>query len=173
MHNIKTNFGRFYRMSKQFFEGEADRQGNLQFYPRSPRMAYLQVIALCCTMEALSIDSENLLWSKIKSDYPRWHESLISRSRFNRRRRRLQPYIQRLQQKVFRRLEQESEVLVVDSIPVPVVKMARERTHKVFKKDFETVPAKGYSAINWGWFIGYKLHVIIYDNGVGAAERYH
>jgi len=44
--------------------------------------------------------------------------------------------------------------------------MARERTHKAFRKDFETAPAKGYSAVNRGWFIGYKLHVIIYDNGV-------
>ncbi|HRN92924.1 MAG TPA: transposase, partial [Ferruginibacter sp.] len=25
---------------------------------------------------------------------------------------------------------------------------------------------KGYSAVNRGWFIGYKLHVVIFDNGV-------
>lgn len=134
MHNIQTNFGRFYRMCKQFFEGEADRQGNLQFYPRTPRMADLKVIALSCTMEALGIDSENLLFSKILSDYPAWSAELICRSRFNRRRRRLQPYIQRLQQKVAERLQQQSEVLVVDSIPVPVVKMVREKTHKAFKR---------------------------------------
>jgi hypothetical protein len=30
----------------------------------------------------------------------------------------------------------------------------------------ETAPSKGYSAVNKGWFIGYKLHVVIYDNGV-------
>jgi hypothetical protein len=57
MHNIQTNFGKFYRICKQFFEGEADRHGNLEFYPRSPRMADLKVIALSCTMEALGIDS--------------------------------------------------------------------------------------------------------------------
>ena len=97
MHNIQANFGRFYRICKQFFDGEADKWGNLQFYPRSPRMADLKVIALSCTMEALGIDSENLLWSKLKTDYPKWHEQLICRTRFNRRRRRLQPYIERLQ----------------------------------------------------------------------------
>ena len=83
MHNIRTNFGKFYRMSKQFFKHEADTQGNLQFYPRSPRMADLKVIALSCTMEALGIDSENLLWSKVKTDYPVWSSKLICRSRFN------------------------------------------------------------------------------------------
>jgi len=56
--------------------------------------------------------------------------------------------------------------MVVDSIPVPVIKIAREKTHKAFRHTFETAPAKGYSAVNKGWFIGYKLHVVIYDNGV-------
>lgn len=166
MHNIQTNFGRFYRMCKRFFAGEADRDGNLQFYPRSPRMADLKVIALSCTMEALGIDSEHLLWSKLKTDYTKWHEKLICRTRFNRRRRRLQPYIERVQQVIAQQLQDKSKVLVVDSIPVPVIKMARERTHKAFKQSFETAPAKGYSAVNRGWFIGYKLHVIIFDNGV-------
>ncbi len=40
------------------------------------------------------------------------------------------------------------------------------RTYKAFRKDFKTAPSKGYSAVNKGWFIGYKLHVVIYDNGV-------
>jgi hypothetical protein len=71
-----------------------------------------------------------------------------------------------LQQGIAKNLQDESKVLVVDSIPVPVIKMARERTHKAFKQSFETAPAKGYSAVNRGWFIGYKLHVIIFDNGV-------
>lgn len=166
MHNIKTNFGRFYRICKAFFEEEADSRGNLQYYPRSPKMADLQVISLSCTMEALGIDSENLLWSKIKTDYPNLFAGLICRTRFNRRRRRLQPYIRKLQDKVAVKLEDQSTTMVIDSIAVPVVKMAREKTYRAFRKSFETAPAKGYSAVNRGWFIGYKLHVIIFDNGV-------
>jgi len=166
MHNIRTNFGRFYRICKEIFEGEADSRGNLQYYSRRPKMADLQIVALSCTMEALGIDSENLLWSKIKSDYPGWACSLVCRTRFNRRRRRLQPYVMKVQQKVSELLEGQSKAMVVDSIPVPVVKMAREKTYKAFRRSFETAPAKGYSAVNRGWFIGYKLHVIIFDNGV-------
>jgi hypothetical protein len=30
MHNIQINFGKFYQMCKQFFEGEADRHCNLE-----------------------------------------------------------------------------------------------------------------------------------------------
>lgn len=61
MHNIKTNFGRFSRICKEIFEDEADSMGDLQFYPRTPNMTDLQVISLACIMEALDIDSENLL----------------------------------------------------------------------------------------------------------------
>lgn len=46
MHNIKTNFGRFYRICKEVFEDEADSVGNLQFYPRTPNMTDLKVISL-------------------------------------------------------------------------------------------------------------------------------
>jgi Transposase DDE domain len=166
MHNIKTNFGRFYQICKEFFEEESDKRGNLQFYPKTPVMADIEVIALSCTMEALGIDSENLLWSKIRKDYPSMFVHLICRTRFNRRRRRLQPYIARVQAKVSARLEDQSQTMVIDSIPVPVVKMARERTYKAFRRSFETAPAKGYSSVNKGWFIGYKLHVVIFDNGV-------
>jgi hypothetical protein len=72
----------------------------------------------------------------------------------------------RVQEHVSRRLEKLSQTMVVDSIPVPVIKMAREKSYKAFRRSFDTAPAKGYSAINKGWFIGYKLHVIIFDNGV-------
>lgn len=53
--------------------------------------------------------------------------------------------------------------MVVDSVPVRVVKLARERTYRAFRKNFEKAPAKDYSAVNRGWFIGFKLHVVIFD----------
>ena len=166
MHNIKTNFGRFYRICKEIFEDEADKSGNLHFYPRKPKMTDLQVISLSCIMEALGIDSENLLWSKLKTDYPGLFPDLICRSRFNRRRRRLLGHIMKVQDKISERLENQSQAMVIDSVPIPVIKLAREKSYKAFRKDFDTAPAKGYSAVNKGWFIGYKLHVVIFDNGV-------
>lgn len=166
MHNIKTNFGRIYRICKEFFEGEVDNRGNFRFHPKSAAMADLEVVALSCTMEALGIDSENLLWSKLKKDYSSLFVHLICRTRFNRRRKRLQPYIVKIQEEVSSRLENQSQAMVIDSIPVPVVKMAREKTYKAFRKTFDTAPAKGFSAVNKSWFIGYKLHVVIFDNGV-------
>lgn len=107
----------------------------------------LEIIALSCCMEALSSDSKNLLWSKLKTDYAHLFQNLIDRSRFNRRRRHLMPFIVQVQEHVSNRLENLSQTMVVDSIPVPVVKLAREKTYKAFKKSFDTAPAKGYCRI--------------------------
>jgi len=166
MHNIKTNFEKFHQIAKSLFKSEVDRHKNFQFYAMKPKMSDLEIVSLSCCMEALSIDSENLLWSKLKKEYSTDFPNLIDRSRFNRRRRRLTPFIEKTQQLIASKLDNQSARLVVDSVPVPVVKMAREKTYKAFKKSFDTAPAKGYSAVNKGWFIGYKLHVAIYDNGV-------
>jgi Transposase DDE domain len=166
MHNIKTNFSKFYGICKELFKNNVGREKNFQFYPMQPKMNDLEVVSLACCMEALSIDSENLLWSKLKKDYALVFPNLIDRSRFNRRRKRLTPFIVQVQDYISSRLETQSRTMIVDSIPVPVVKMAREKSFKAFRKSFETAPAKGWSAVNRSWFIGYKLHVVIFDNGV-------
>ncbi|MES2645856.1 MAG: IS982 family transposase [Bacteroidota bacterium] len=166
MHNIRTNFRKFYGICQDLFESEVNAKNNFQFYPVSPKMNDLQLVALALCMEALSIDSENLLWYKLKKHYANLFPNLIDRSRFNRRRKRLQNQITRVQEFVSNKLQHTSSTMIIDSVPVPVVKLAREKSFRSFKSDYETAPAKGYSAVNNGWFIGYKLHVIIWDNGV-------
>lgn len=134
MHNIRTNFNKFYGICKEFFEKEIDTKKNFQFYPVSPKMNDLKIVALSCCMEALSIDSENLLWSKLKTDYASLFPELIDRSRFNRRRKRLRPFIEKLQEKIGSSLQNLSGTMIIDSVPVPVVKMAREKRLKLLKK---------------------------------------
>ncbi len=67
MHNIRTNFRKFYSICKELFGKEVNSLNNFQRYPVKPKMNDLQIIALSCCMEALGIDSENLLWSKLKT----------------------------------------------------------------------------------------------------------
>ena len=105
MHNIRTNFRKFYGICKDLFEGEVNELNNFQFYPVTPKMNDLQLVALSLCMEALSIDSENLLWYKLKKDYANLFPNLIDRSRFNRRRKRLQNQITRVQELVSNKLE--------------------------------------------------------------------
>ncbi len=166
MHKIRTNFHKFYGIYKELFKKETGNKKNFQFYPVQPKMNDLEVVSLACCMEALRIDPELLLWSKLKKDYALAFPNLIDRSRFNRRRKRLTPFILQVQDHISSNLENHSSTMIVDSVPEPVVKMAREKSFKAFRKLFETAPAKGWSAVNKSWFIGYKLHVVIFDNGV-------
>ena len=132
MHNIRTNVSKLYRICRELFEQEVDNRKSFQFYLVAPKMHDLEVVALSCCMEALSIDPENLLWSKPKTDCSTLFPHLMDRSRFNRRRRRITFYIHKVQQSIAEKLREHTNSLVIDSIPVPVVKMARERSWKAF-----------------------------------------
>lgn len=166
MHNLHTNFNKFYRICKEIFKNDVNDYLNFQNYPVKPKMNDLKIISLSCCMEGLGIDSENLLWSKLQTDYKKQFRNLIHRTRFNRRRRRLHNHISEIQSHVSQMLGSSSKNMIIDSIPVPVIKLVREKTYRSFKQDISQIPAKGYSSVNKGWFIGYKLHAIIWEDGV-------
>lgn len=89
MHNPKTNFLKFFDITKQVFSDKIDAFYNFQSYRRKPKLSDCEVLALVLTAESIGIDSENYLFGKLKSDYKDDFPSLIDRSNFNRRRKRL------------------------------------------------------------------------------------
>jgi hypothetical protein len=54
----------------------------------------------------------------------------------------------------------------MDSIPVPICKIAREKRCKFGKDSFEINPKKGYSAICNQYYYGYKIHLVTSVNGI-------
>jgi len=63
------------------------------------------------------------------------------------------------------KLTQGEDAFIVDSIPVPVCKIVREKQLKICRENFEAATDKGYSAIFKQYYIGYKLHLLIGANG--------
>lgn len=63
-------------------------------------------------------------------------------------------------------MNEGEDFFIVDSMPVPICKNAREKRLKSCCEVFETAPDKGYSAVNRQYFIGYKLHAVISLKGV-------
>lgn len=166
MHNIKTNFDKFFNLSKQFLaEYFYEQTNNFQFYPKTPKMSDAEIVALAICSESLSIDSENLFWKKMKVEYASAFPQLIDRSNYNKRRRRLQYFIQLLNDKIAKPFNEFEDVFIVDSIPIPVAQIAREKSSTICKDDFETAPNKGYSAVSKSYFYGYKLHLCTTLNG--------
>lgn len=58
--------------------------------------------------------------------------------------------------------------MIVDATPVFMI--AREKSYRSIKESFKKAGAKGFCAANRNWFIGYKLHVIIFDNDIGQQS---
>ncbi len=88
----------------------------------------------------------------------------MDRSNFNRRRKRIGHYLQQLneilgdKQRRTRRLYRRFHTL--SRMP------ARERRSKICRKDFDSAPDKGYSAVQKNYFYGYKLHLVTSAKGV-------
>ena len=165
MHNIKTNFDKFLQLITKHAKDLIFEDGNFKFYPRKPKMCDCEILALSMCSEAMSIDSENYFWGKIKSqsnDFP----NLIDRSNYNRRRRNLIDFHNKLAQKLADELNEDEDIFIVDSMPLPVCNIARAGRSSVLRKDFDTSPDKGYSAITKTYFYGYKLHLITSLKGV-------
>lgn len=116
--------------------------------------------------ESTSIDSENLLFSKLKTDYQEQFPELIDSTRFNRRRRAHQPYILEFAKRMSMTMGVESSIDIIDSVPCPIVKNNRERSFRICKESFETAPRKGFSAVDQRYYIGYKLHLLTNEYGV-------
>jgi hypothetical protein len=169
MHNLKTNFDKILIITKSFFEGSLDADGNYYSYSRKPKMSDSEIIALSLLGESIGIDSENYLFGKIRSDHIYDFPNLIDRSRFNRRRKRLGDLIARLNQRISAILNEGENIYLVDSIPIPVCQIARERSCKICKEDFDTAPDKGYSAVSRSWYYGYKLHLVTSVSGVFSS----
>lgn len=166
MHNLYTNYRKIRRITKELLSSMLTPSGNFRNYPVTPKMSDLDIISLACCMESLGIDSENNFWQKLKSDYADKFPNLIDRTRFNRRRKFLGEKIQSIQDTVARLVDTGNEYMIIDSLPIPVVKNAREKSHKILRESEHTCPKKGYSSVNKSWFIGYKLHVVIFGNGM-------
>lgn len=143
---------------------------NHRFYPNPPKMSDLEVISLSITAECLEIDSENLLWSKLKKDYADLFPNLTCRTRYNIRRKQLSDVLQECLDALsdFIDVHRPSATLIVDSIPIPICSIVREKTSKVCREPGrdELLAAKSFNPIFKNYYIGYKFHLICTDQGV-------
>jgi hypothetical protein len=166
MHNLKTNFDKFLAITKEFLALDLNPMDNVQYYPRPPSMSDAEIISLSICSESIGIDSENYLWSKLQSDYMASFPNLPHRTNYNRRRKRLATYIHKLTEYIARQLPTVGAYYVVDSMPVPVCRIARERRCKICKESYETAPDKGFTPSLQKWYYGYKLQMITTVDGI-------
>ena len=93
MHDLYVIYSKVKRTVKKSIKQYLVYDDNVMFYPNRPKMTDLEIISLSITSNCLGIDSENLLFSKIKKDYSNRFPNLIHRTRYNERRKTLRDWI--------------------------------------------------------------------------------
>lgn len=168
MHDLSSIYKKVKRIIKSvgkeyFVYGE-----NSKFYPRKPKLSDIDIISLAITAEACQIDSENLLWSKLKTDYSNLFIDLPHRTKFNSRRKKLRELTLIIMNKLSDKIDDDAEYLIIDSMPLPTCKIVREKISKSCRREDqdELVASKGYSPMLNGYYIGYKFHLIVSSSGV-------
>lgn len=166
MHNIKSNFDKVFHTIKSLNLPDFGDHGNVIRPGISPLFTDIEVISLALTAEYMSLDSENWLFKKIQTDYKEGFPHIIDRTRFNRRKRQLFPFIEKIRQQLAARFLEFEEFFIIDSMPLEVCRISREKRSQVCRESFETAPDKGYCASQDQYFYGYKLQGVCSVNGV-------
>lgn len=136
---------------------------NFYFKPRKPKLSDLELISLIILAEFKSIDSEYQLFREIK-DFN--IASKIERSVYNRRKRKLFPFIEEIRLKMVEKFNDFENYFIVDSMPLEVCKLARSSRSKICKEVDYAIPNKGFCASQNLQFYGYKLHAVCSISGI-------
>jgi len=159
MSNIVKNYLRVLEVISSF-DFDLDSKSSVG---RKSKMSDLEVIALSLTAEFMSIDSENSLFKQLTSNQI---PHLIERSQFNKRRRKLFIFSEKVRTKLASQFLEFEDYFIVDSMPLEICKLSRHKRIKICKEEFETAPAKGFCASQQMYFYGYKLHGVCSLSGV-------
>ena len=136
---------------------------NMYFKPIKPKLSDIELISLMILAEFKSIDSEHQLFRDIKGFEI---ASRIERSVYNRRKRKLFPFMEEIRMKMVEKFNEFETFFVVDSMPLEVCKISRSSRSKICKETDYAIPNKGFCASQNLHFYGYKLHAVCSINGV-------
>ncbi len=136
---------------------------NFYYKPIKPKLSDLELISLIILAEYKSIDSEHQLFRDLKDTSL---ENKIERSVYNRRKRKLFPFIEEIRMKMVQKFNEFENYFIVDSMPLEVCKISRSSRSKICKEQEYALPDKGFCASQNMPFYGYKLHAICSIEGV-------
>ena len=158
MSNLEASYNLILNNLREISETE-----NFYFKPLKPKLSDIELISLIILAEYKSIDSEHQLFRDIKGFEI---ESKIERSVYNRRKRKLFPFIEEIRMKMVNKFNELDNYFVVDSMPLEVCKMSRSSRSKICKDQDYAYPNKGFCASQNLHFYGYKLHAVCSISGV-------
>ncbi len=158
MHNFEASYKLILNHLKKI-----TNKVDFYFKPITPKVSDIELISLILLAEFKSIDSEHQLFRELKGTL---FESKIERTVYNRRKRKLLPYMEEIRLKMVEEFNQFENYFVVDSMPLEVCKLSRASRSKICKEQNFAQPNKGYCASQSLHFYGYKLHAVCSIDGI-------
>lgn len=146
MSNLEVRYKLILKEIRKISENE-----NLYFKPTKPKLSDLELISLIILTKFKSIDSEYQLFREIKGFEI---ESKIERSVYNRRKRKLFPFMEKIRLKMVEKLNEFENYFIVDSMLLEICKIARSSRSKICKDVDYTFPSKGFCASQNLHFMG-------------------
>ncbi len=158
MNNLIENYNKILKVLRKI-----DVKENYHHQIRKPKMSDKEIIALNLTAEFLGIDSEHHLFRLLSTTEL---VGKIERSVYNRRKRFLMNYIEKIRVNLSEKFNQFEDYFIVDSMPLEVCKLSRGGRSKICKEDFHSSPDKGFCASQQMYYYGYKLHATCSVKGI-------
>lgn len=128
----------------------------------SSKLSDSEVITLAIVGEVHGIASEKAWFNYVRKNFKDLFPNLNHRTRYNRTRRNLMQVIASIRKEIAKYLGYDrSEVLIVDSMPIPVCGFGRAH----FSKRFKDISSYGYCASKKETYYGLKLHALVTLDG--------
>ena len=129
---------------------------------RVPKLSDKELVCMNLTSEYMGIDSERQLFRLLPTDL----SIRIERSVYNRRKRKLFPFIEAIRHRISEEFNRFEDVYIVDSMPLEVCKLSRSSRSKICREQVNSSPNKGYCASQGANYYGYKLLAVCSASGV-------
>jgi hypothetical protein len=169
MHNFKAQVSKMVVKMQTIFSGRIGSDGNFYMYPNKPKIYDIELLAISAIAESFSINSENSLFNRMAKEAPGLLTGRISRPRFNIRRRFLQVHMEDFLELCRQKFLKQESIFIIDSMPLPVCKLARVPRLKVCKDNQDVRPRLATCYAKNEQYYGFKMHLITTQNGLPAA----
>lgn len=166
MYNLIKNFPTVLAIVHKTLTGTLNKHGNVKKPGQQPKFSDAEVITLSLLSEALMYDSENHLFVLLHKNHKKDFPNLIDRSGYNRRRKNLAHFKEKVRQTLASQLTEGEDTFLIDSMPISICRFSRAKRARICHDTFEATPAYGYCAAQDQTFFGYKLHGVTSIRGV-------
>ena len=153
MHNLYAIFAKFRDICKQFTGNLVNEQGNIPRCGVVSRFSDLEVVALNMASESIGIDSESLLFVKLR-EYKSEIPHLISRRQYNDRRKFTASPCIVIREKMAETIDGGEDYFCIDSKPIEICRPACAKRCSMGKNEIEKAPSFGYCASQGVYYYG-------------------